>query len=492
MNCKNCGAVLGAEQKFCPNCGTPVVVEEVSTPALEEVPMPNIPNSEQSEVVATDMPQTISEMSIPSGFENNLNNSANQASTDVGFNPSGANLDYVDSNDVMPSSPPVPLVSNIPTNNSPVNSPAPNNGMFYGNLDIGDGSKKKFPWVTVAIILVVVMLAGVFVLPMFNNLSKSTYEGDQYSFQYNANWKIDEEQDKMTLFYSDNNSRFMFNALSTFGALNSSIASDAARKQLYTQFYNAWSGIEGGELTGGTDTFLDLTTDTLYARVDYVITGKGSVGSFYVIVSEKNDKVISFMTYCTPNNKDKIDKDVVDMLKTVTYKREADSSVYDKFTPGTIREYAALGYMSYDVPECWQLDESRTKSVQYKSNIFRFQDDISLLDVKAVTPFNSVTGTPGTTYESMKAIVAKSYGSVKEEKTKTISGKVWYILITPDYTAGGKSYHNEIYFTMSATNKHLYYIEGYFSNDTSEKKTKYMRDSIEYIIESATLLKVTE
>lgn len=487
MNCKNCGAALGSEQKFCPNCGTPVAFLDAANPVNETVPMPNIPSGEQVEVTATAMPDAANAPSVPSGFENTLNNSANQASGDVGFNPSGATLDYVDSNDVMPNTPPVPLVSNVVENN-----PNPNNGMFYGNLPIDNGSKKKMPWVTIAIILVVVMAAGVFVLPLFNNLNMSVYEGDQYSFSYNANWRIDEEQDKMTLFYSDNNSRFMFNALSTFGALNSSIASDAARKQLYTQFYNAWSGIEGGELTGGTETFLELTTDTLYARVDYLITGKSSVGSFYVIVSEKNDKVISFMTYCTPANKDKIDKDVIEMLKSVTYKREADSNVYDKFTPGTIKEYSALGYMSYDVPECWQLDESRTKSVSYKSNIFKFRDDISLLDIKGVTPFNSVTGTSGTTYESMKAIVAKSYGSVKEEKTKTIGGKVWYILITPDYSAGDKSYHNEIYFTMSATNKHLYYIEGYFSNDTSEKKTKYMRDSIEYIIESATLLKLSE
>lgn len=489
MNCKNCGAALGEEQKFCPNCGTPVEKVVEQAPPTNEVPMPNIPSGEQSEPVAPVMPEAVNAPSVPSGFENNLNNSANQASGDVGFNPSGAALDYVDSNDVMPSSTPVPLINNVSNN---VGNTATNNGMFYGNLPIDGGDKKKMPWVPIAIALVIVMVVGIFVVPNFNNLNMKVYDDDQYSFQYNGNWKVDESQDKMTLFYSDNNSRFMFNALSSFAALNSSVENESSKKLLYTQFYNAWSEIEGGELTGGTDTFLTLTEETLYARVDYVITNTGNVGSFYVIVSEENDKVISFMTYCTSENKDKIDKDVVEMLKTVTYKREADSSVYDKFKPGTIKEYSALGYMTYDVPECWQLDDARTKSVQYKSNIFRFQDDVSLLDVKGVTPFNSVTGTAGTTYESMKAIVTKTYGGVKDEKTQTIAGKVWYIIITPDHYAGGKSYHNEIYFTMSATNKHLYYIEGYFSNDTSEKKTKYMRDSIEYIINSATLYKLSE
>ena len=167
-------------------------------------------------------------------------------------------------------------------------------------------------------------------------------------------------------------------------------------------------------------------------------------------------------------------------------------SIYNKFKAGETKNYMALGYMKYDVPECWTFDENRTKSVQYKSNIFRFVDDMTLLDVKGLTPYNSATGFVGTTYESMKATIVKSYGAIKAEKTKTFNGKVWYIIVTPDYDASGLSFHNEIYFTFSTTNKHLYYIEAYVLNETSQKKTKYLTDSIEYIITSAKLEKVGE
>lgn len=361
------------------------------------------------------------------------------------------------------------------------------NGMYFGDLELPDeNSKKKSPWFLIAIILVVIMVGGVFILPHFNKLNVSTYDGDQYTLQYNANWSVDEKTEDMVLYYSDNNSRFMFNTLSTFKALNSSVESEASKKDLYNQFYKAWSNFEGGELTGGTETFKNLNAETLYARVDFALTKDNTVGSFYVIVSEKHDKVICFMTSCTADNKEQIDEDVLEMLETVTYKKESESNVYNKFKSGETKEYTALGYMNYDVPECWELDKARTESVQYKSNVFKFVDGVSLLDIKGFSFIN------GTSYEAMKATIVNSYGAVKEEKTKTIKGKVWYVLVSPDYEAGGMSFHNEFYFTMSATNKHLYYIEAYVSNETSAKKTKYFNESIDYILNSASLLKVNE
>lgn len=498
MNCRNCGMPVGPQQGICSSCGAPVqdtsgtnMNYNPSLPNFNMTPNNNgYVNNGMNDMVYSNTQgsnmnysnvQEPTNFNLAGGMPNNqqINQNMNNGPTSI-----IEQANYVDMNAN-------PNMNSVNMNNNMNNGQS--NGMYYGNLQLpDDGKKKRFPWVAIAIVLVVIMAIGVFILPHFNKLNVSTYEGDQYALQYNANWKVDKEADDMTLYYSDNNSRIIFNALSTFKALNSSVDSEANKKDLYNQFYNAWSGLEGGELTGGTETFLPLTEDTIYARVDYAITGKVNVGSFYVIISEKNDKVISFMTYCTMDNKDKIDKDVLKMLETVTYKREADSSIYDKFKAGEVKEYSAIGYMNYDIPECWKLDDTRTKSVQYKSYIFNFLDNSTLLDIKAVTPFNSATGTAGTSYESMKATITRSYGAIKSEKQKTFKGKVWYIITTPDYDAGGMSYHNEIYFTMSATNRHLYYIEAYVLNDTSEKKTKYLHDSIEYIINSATLYKVNE
>lgn len=475
MNCRNCGTFIGTGQQFCPKCGA--VINDVGIQSINSMPvMPsNFDLGSNQNLMNVQEPSNIinSEINQQNVGSNHINNVGNAP-----FNN-----------------------GSVPTDNGVNNTMAANvsrdaqgrSEMYYGELQLPDEAKKsKYSWFIIAAVLIVIMMVGILVLPQFNKVKLSTYEADQYSLQYNANWQVDEEKENMTLYYSDNNSRFMFNMLSTFKALNSSVESETAKKYLYNQFYSEWADVDGVELSGGTETFLELNSETVYAKVDYVMTEQNRVGAFYVLISESNDKVISFMTYCTSENKEQIDNDVYDMLKTITYKRESESSIYDKFSEGEVKEYYAIGYMSYDVPECWQLDESRTKAAQYKSNIFQFVDGVSLLDIKGVTPYNSATGMIGTTYDSMKAIIANSYGTIKEEKTKTIDGKVWYIIVTPDYEAGGISYHNEIYFTMSATNKHLYYLEAYLSNETSEKKTKYVNDSIEYILESAELLKVAE
>lgn len=478
MNCRNCGLPLSSEQKFCPNCGSPVnAVSNVSNGVVTNVNGAN--NS------------TVSNVGIPSNIPTNFNNQTVNVPTnfntgvnvnepgDIGFNRNleqdlsqfGNNNPYAN-RDNMVSSPPS-------SNTMQMHFPE-------------EGKKRKFPWFIIAICLVVVMVGGLVGVPLLNSFKMTTYESDEYKLEYNGNWTLDEEQDKMTLYYSDKDSRFLLNAVSTFASLNFAVDSESAKQTLYKAFYDAWSNLDGGELTGGTDTFLTLNDETMYARIDYKMSDRENIGAFYVIVSEENDKVISFMSYCTEDNWNKIDKDILKMLDSIIYKSEADSSFYDKFTAGGVKEYSAIGYMDYKIPDCWSLDEERTKNTSYKSYIFKFRDGVSLLDIKGVTPYNSATMQTGTTYEAMKATIIKNYGEIKSEDTKTINGKTWYIVVTPDYTSGNKSYHNEIYFTLSASNKHLYYLEAYVSNDTSKNKTTFFNESIEYILESIELYKVDE
>ena len=499
MNCKSCGAPLDAQQKFCPNCGTPVdnasFGNSTTMNTLNSIPN-NVPGA-----IPTQMTNSVPN-NIPSGFNNQpsiltgfgTGVNVNQPS-DIGFNRNDEHdLNQFGSND------PYANRAGTMTKDSLVNqmsagfggyNQAPSTTMSMEELHEG-GSKKKFPWIGIAIALVVIMVGGIVGLPLINSYNLKTYESDDYVLEYNGNWTLDEDQDKMTLYYSDKDSRFLLNAVSTFASLKFSIDDEEDKKVLYKAFYDAWSNVDGGELTGGTETFLTLNDDTMYARVDYKMTGRENIGAFYVVVSETKDKVISFMSYCTEDNWDKIDKDVIKMLKSITYKTEADSSAYDKFDAGNVKDYTAIGYMDYKMPDSWTLDEERSKSTGYKSYIFKFRDGTSLLDVKGVTPYNSTTLKTGTTYEAMKETIIKNYGAIKEEKTKTINGKVWYVVITPDYKSGGNSYHNEIYFTLSASNTHLYYFEAYVSNVTSENKTSFFNESIEYILESVKLYKVDE
>ena len=458
MKCKQCGIMVDSSLKFCPNCGT--VVDNS-----------NINNG-----------NNISNINVPTDFNIQVNNNVS-SSNDIGFK-----RNYAQDFEQIGTNSPYEARKNLTT--SSVNSNQ--NSCVVDENILSKKGKVKFSWFAIAIVLIVVMVFGVFVLPRLNKYNLKTYEADQYTLEYNANWYVDEKEDKLTLYYSDNNSKFVFNAVSSFSSLGGTLKNEVGRKNLYDEFYKIWSDIDGGRLTGGTERFLTLNDNSMYARIDYAITGQDIVGSLYVIINEKYDKAISFVSYCNSTNKDDIDKDIIQMIKSLTYKKDASSSVYDKFDVGKIKEYQAVGYMSYKVPDCWSLDNERTEKTQYKSNIFAFMDEMSLLEIKGLTPYDYSTNMIGTTYESMKDSVLKTYGAIKEEKTITINGKVWYVLVTPDYNASGNSYHNEIYFTMSATNKHLYYLEAYVYNDTSEKKQKFFNDSIEYIIESASLLKLNE
>lgn len=509
MNCKKCGIPIGPQQGICPSCGT--VVEDTSNlNNMQSVPnIPSMPMQGMNNLVTMTMPTQSNEQvmgnmnTIPNPNTQMMQGMSNSQMGGIqepsNFNLAGDHkpINNIPNQNISPNmmasnlvNPPSNINFNQNTNNSnqTVNNTNNSNqeGMYFGDLELPDEdkSKKRIPWFFIAGVLVVIMVVGIIVVPQFNKLKLETYVGDYYDLEYNANWMVDDGRENMTLYYSDNNSKFMFNALSSFEALNSSVESEASKKDLYNQFYKAWSNLDGGELTGGTDTFLRLNDDTLYARVDYSITGEDSVGSFYVVINEKKDKVISFMTYCSSDNKKKIDKEVLSMLDSIVYKPESKRGIYNKFKAGETKAYHALGYMKYDVPSCWTYDEYRTQSVSFKSNVFQFVDETTLLDIKA--------GTYNTTYEQMKSKIVNSYGALKEEKKKTIKGKVWYVMVTPDYDAGGYSFHNEIYFTLSTSNKNLYYIEAYVYNDTSDKKKKYLDDSIEYIISHADLLKVNE
>ena len=153
-----------------------------------------------------------------------------QEPTGIGFNRNMENdLEEFGSNN------PYENRSNFETKQS-----ANNSGMYVGNMKLpDDGSKKKFPWFILAGALVVVMFLGIAVLPHFNKLNVKVYEDDLYSLEYNANWYVDEEKEDMTLYYSDKNSRLIFNALSSFTALNGTVSNESGKKDLYQQFYSS-------------------------------------------------------------------------------------------------------------------------------------------------------------------------------------------------------------------------------------------------------------
>lgn len=456
MFCSNCGKQVSSEQSFCPNCGTKI--------------QNNI--SVNNNVVSS---------------VSSVNNTVNRPS-DIGFNRNNEqDLNQFSFNNPYAS----------------INQPQVNVNSNQDNVPVGMnmsiGNKKKFPWIPIAIGLVIIMIVGIVFLPSINNMLFRTYENDEYSLKYNYNWSLDEEQDDLFLYYSDKFSKLVFNASTEFSDFSYKITDEQSKKELYKIFYGVWKETEGIKVNGGSDTFFDLENGSIYARVDYILSkddGKGNKGSFYVLINEEYDSVISFMSYSTESKWETINEDIIEMLDSIVYKGETKAEKLDKefskFEPGITKKYSTIGYMDYNVPDSFTYDNERSANNQYKSNIFNFKDGYSIVDVKASTIYDTSTNMIGTSYEKMKESIVKAHGNLKEEDTMIFNGVTWYHMVTNDYISNGSDFHNEIYFTLSATGRHLYYVEVYIYNDGSTEKEKYINASVEYILNSMTLYKVEE
>lgn len=155
------------------------------------------------------------------------------------------------------------------------------------------------------------------------------------------------------------------------------------------------------------------------------------------------------------------------------------------FDAGLTKDYTALGYMDYIMPDSWTYNENKSASIQYKSYVFDYKDSASVLTVKA----SSIYG--GTSYDSMTETIVGTYQEPESKVFKTINDKQWYHITTQDYTSSELvgHYHSEIYFHVSEQSNNMYYFEFDLSNGLDDEGAALRQKSIDYILESATLLK---
>jgi len=159
-----------------------------------------------------------------------------------------------------------------------------------------------------------------------------------------------------------------------------------------------------------------------------------------------------------------------------------------KFVANNIKNYSSLGYMDYNVPDCWIYNESMSASMQYKSYVFTFKDNLSMLNVKA----GSIMGNNNELeqYNYFKDQIINAYGNIQNEELKYFNNQKWYVFTTGlyDYPYGNSMFYNKIYLTFSNSASNIYYFEAYINNNMNEKE--YIEDSVEYIINSANLYKL--
>ncbi len=360
-------------------------------------------------------------------------------------------------------------------------------------MELPDEKKSLRTWLIIAAVILVIIIVGVYILPLFTDINYTKYEDENFVIKYKKDWtyQVDKTTKKVNFLYRNTSDKIIINKISSFSEMNFRIETANDKKVLYKAFYDSWKNTSGGKLTGGSETFIDLKEDdSMYAKIDYVLDNNSGIGSFYVVVCEKYDLVIAFMTYCAEKDKEVFEEEVLEFINGIDYVgltvQEKTQQEFLTFKEGKTKTYNAGELINYVMPEAWELDGIRTAAVSNEYNIFQFKDKFSLLEVKAYEGRY--------TYEGMKDSALSNYGALKSESQMTINGKVWYVLITPDYSSGGYNYHNELYFTISTGNKYIYFVQAYILNETSNDsvKRKYFDDSIKYILEKMTLNNVNQ
>lgn len=361
------------------------------------------------------------------------------------------------------------------------------------SMKLPDDKKTTKIWLIVGVIILLVIIVGVYILPLFTDVGYSQYENENFVIKYKKEWtsQVDPNTNKVNFLYKDTGYKIIVNGVSTFSEMKFVVNTPDDRRVLYNAFYDSWKNVSGGRLAGGTNTFIDLEEDnSMYAKIDYVLSGDQGVGSFYVVVCQKYDLVISFMTYCKEKDRVEFEENVMEFINGIDYvgvtAEEKEQQEYQSFKAEDIKQYKAGTLIDYGIPNAWTLDTSRTSAVNNQYNVFEFKDEMSLLEIKAYQG--------NYTYESMKASAISNFGALKSEEKMTINGKVWYVITTPDYDSGGYSYHNELYFTMSTNNKAIYFVQAYVFNETSNDSVKrtYFENSLKYILENMTLNNVND
>lgn len=352
-------------------------------------------------------------------------------------------------------------------------------------------------------IIILVLFFGNNLLKSVSNIMPKTYHGNGFSLEYNYNWRIGTLKTGEEALINDSDKCYFRPVGKTNLSQheNFNFDTDTEKKQIYDEFYSMYKSNmanQSMDLYNGSDGFNILKENIYYATVDYGKSSDNLSGRCYILISKDDDIVLSFIMNTQKRHSENCDA-TLEILEKIEITNTSDnnnnsSENTESFTSGTAEDYTVLGYMYYKMPECWIYDEQKSASAQYKSYIFNFKDGKSFVAVNANTPMDYITFETGMSIEGMREQINNSGLTIKSETIKSVNGVRWYHIVTEDYINAnlGGSLHNEFYIALSKSDLHLYMLEFYISNSYDSSESKYINDSINYIINNAELLKYEE
>jgi len=320
-----------------------------------------------------------------------------------------------------------------------------------------------------------------------------TFVGDGFELTYNSDWELVSYGDRKAITHKTYDATLLLNGESGLSAYQISFETEEDKEFIYNKFdlmIEEHMNYEGMVVTNKSAGFSALAQNVYYTEFTYGMTTGEEKGKYYVLVSVEGDCVISFMSNI-PEAKylDAATKEIEDILKSIVIK-PTDDGVASTFVPGKTEEYHSLGYIDYIIPDCWTYNDAKSAEYEYNSYVFDYKDGKSMLAVKAYTPMNMTTFEVGATYETVMKSVNDAYGAPAREDIALHNDVNWYHVTTGNFNSAemGRIYI-EIYFALSSSGANYYLFEFYISTDNSRQELEYINESIEYILDNASLLK---
>lgn len=194
-------------------------------------------------------------------------------------------------------------------------------GIFAIIGDKKSGKEKadyKFLLNVIGVLLAMIIIAiGV----LFSLLEKE-YIAENYTVRYGTNWTLAENIRNIKLEYKDNNNVFLSSIGNSVFPSEIDISSKEDRNTLYNSFYNMYKkNARAGAYYISTDNKefykVKWTKDTYIAYISYSAYN-GNYGRFYMIASESNNVILSFMS-CADSKftETSLHRDVIELLENI-------------------------------------------------------------------------------------------------------------------------------------------------------------------------------
>lgn len=174
-------------------------------------------------------------------------------------------------------------------------------------------------------IIGVLLALIIIVIGLFFSMFDKEYSNNYYTIRYDTNWSIEENSKKMKLMYKDSDNIYLSYVSKKEFLENKDMSKEEDRKSLYNNYYKLYDSkakAEGYYLTSEINTFYKVrgTKDTYIAYISY--SSLDEFGRFYIVVSQKDNTVLTFRSYSDSKYTENIMHDkVLKLLEEIKFQK---------------------------------------------------------------------------------------------------------------------------------------------------------------------------